>query len=85
MSAGHILVVDDEPSMRRYLQTVLELDSYRVTTAANGDEALEQVQKWSPDLVLLDMVMPLARRLGDLAAHSGSTALHEGRDVVVRS
>ena len=58
MSAGHILVVDDEPSMRRYLQTVLELDSYRVTTAANGDEALEQVQKCSPDLVLLDMVMP---------------------------
>lgn len=58
MSAGHILVVDDEPSMRRYLQTVLELDSYQVTTAANGDEALEQVQKCPPDLVLLDMVMP---------------------------
>ncbi len=36
MSAGHILVVDDEPSMLRYLQTVLELDSYRVTTASNG-------------------------------------------------
>ena len=29
MSTGHILVVDDEPSMLRYLQTVLELDSYR--------------------------------------------------------
>jgi DNA-binding NtrC family response regulator len=58
MSVGHILVVDDEPSMRRYLQTVLELDSYRVTTASNGEEAIEQVQKGSPDLVLLDMVMP---------------------------
>lgn len=58
MSVGHILVVDDEPSMRRYLQTVLELDSYQVTTASNGEEAVEQVQKSSPDLVLLDMVMP---------------------------
>ncbi len=58
MSAGHILVVDDEPSMRRYLQTVLELDSYQVTTASNGEEALEKVQKQAPDLVLLDMVMP---------------------------
>src|ERR1035437_2395274 len=58
MSAGHILVVDDEPSMLRYLQTVLELDSYRVTTACNGAEAVEKVQRVSPDLVLLDMVMP---------------------------
>jgi len=58
MSVGHILVVDDEPSMRRYLQTVLELDSYQVSTASNGEDAIEQVQKSSPDLVLLDMVMP---------------------------
>src|ERR1035437_1081933 len=58
MSAGHILVVDDEPSMLRYLQTVLELDSYKVTTACNGAEAVEKVQRVNPDLVLLDMVMP---------------------------
>ena len=58
MSAGHILIVDDEPGMRRYLQTVLELDSYRVSTAANGEEAVEKVQREKPDVVLLDMVMP---------------------------
>ena len=58
MSAAHILVVDDEPGMRRYLQTVLELDAYRVSTAANGEEALSKVQKDQPDVVLLDMVMP---------------------------
>ena len=34
MSAGHILVVDDEPGMRCYLQTVLELDAYKVSTAS---------------------------------------------------
>jgi len=66
MSTGHILVVDDEPSMLRYLQTVLELDSYRVSTASNGLEAVEKVQRDSPDLVLLDMVMPGADGLETL-------------------
>ena len=66
MSAGHILVVDDEPSMLRYLQTVLELDSYRVSTASNGLEALDKVQRDTPDLVLLDMVMPGADGLETL-------------------
>jgi DNA-binding NtrC family response regulator len=58
VSATHILVVDDEPGMRRYLQTVLELDSYRVSTAADGEEALSKIQRDQPDVVLLDMVMP---------------------------
>lgn len=58
MTQPTILVVDDEPSMRRYLQTVLELDSFRVSTASNGIEAIEKVQAHKPDLVLLDVVMP---------------------------
>ncbi|MGD0931884.1 MAG: sigma-54 dependent transcriptional regulator [Candidatus Korobacteraceae bacterium] len=66
MSTSHILVVDDEPSMLRYLQTVLELDSYRVSTASNGIEAVDKVQRDSPDLVLLDMVMPGADGLETL-------------------
>ena len=58
VSAGHILIVDDEPGMRRYLQTVLELDAYKVSTASNGEEAIDKVRRDRPDLVLLDMVMP---------------------------
>ena len=58
MSTGHILIVDDEPGMRRYLQTVLELDAYKVSTASNGEEAIDKVQRDQPDVVLLDMVMP---------------------------
>ena len=58
VSAAHILIVDDEPSMRKYLQTSLELDSYQVSAAASGEEALEKVRHQTPDLVLLDLVLP---------------------------
>ncbi len=58
MSAGRILIVDDEPSMRRYLQTALELDSYLVDTAASGEEAVEKVRQNTPDVILLDLVLP---------------------------
>src|SRR4051812_48550038 len=55
----NILVVDDEPSMLRYMQTLLESDNYRVETAANGNEALRRMeQNPGPDLVLLDLLMP---------------------------
>jgi two-component system, NtrC family, response regulator AtoC len=58
-SAANIMVVDDEPSMLRYLQTLLEVDSYQVTTARSGVEALKQVRTGvNPDLVLLDLLMP---------------------------
>jgi two-component system response regulator AtoC len=58
MNAGHILIVDDEPSMRKYLQTSLELDSHQVSAAASGEEALEKVRQKAPDVVLLDLVLP---------------------------
>jgi two-component system, NtrC family, response regulator AtoC len=58
-TTSSILVVDDEPSMVRYLQTLLEMESYKVDTAPNGRAALEKVrQDPPPDLVLLDLLMP---------------------------
>ena len=57
-TSGNILVVDDEPSMLRYLQTLLEVDSYCVSTASSGVEALACVQREpAPDVVLLDLLM----------------------------
>ena len=59
MNAASILVVDDEPGMLKYLQTLLEVDSYRVTPARSGPEALDVAQhEPGPDLVLLDLLMP---------------------------
>lgn len=56
---ANILVVDDEPGMLRYLQTLLEVDSYEVSTAKSGREALTRLESEPvPDLVLLDLLMP---------------------------
>jgi len=54
-----ILIVDDSPEIQRYLRALLELDSYKVETAANGDDALHSLRHaCAPDLVLLDLQMP---------------------------
>jgi DNA-binding NtrC family response regulator len=54
-----ILVVDDEPSMLRYLQTVLEADGYRVEAVGSGPEAVARIQRDpAPNVVLLDVIMP---------------------------
>jgi DNA-binding NtrC family response regulator len=54
----NILVVDDEPQMVNFLRTVLEAVSYKVETAANGQAAVERIQKEPlPDLVLMDVAM----------------------------
>jgi len=53
-----ILVVDDEPRMRRFMQMNLDLEGYRVIEAGNGLEALNRVRENLPDMVLLDVMMP---------------------------
>ena len=53
-----ILVVDDEASIRRILETRLSMIGYNVVTACDGTEALELFPNCSPDLVVLDVMMP---------------------------
>jgi two-component system response regulator AtoC len=53
-----VLVVDDEPSIRKYLQTLLQVEGFQVDAVASGAEALEHVQSDSrPDFVILDVLM----------------------------
>ena len=58
MSAGRILVVDDEPQIRRIMRTTLTGAGYEVDDAKTGEAALEKVREFRPDLVLLDINMP---------------------------
>src|SRR5207245_11356856 len=54
-----VLVVDDEPSIRKYLQTLLEVDGFEVETVSSGKDALEKVNKGErPDFIILDVLMP---------------------------
>ena len=58
MSAGKILVVDDDPQIRRVMKATLVAQHYEVVEARTGEEALEIVPRDMPSLVLLDMNMP---------------------------
>ncbi len=55
----HILVVDDVPSICSLVATILRDEGYQVTTARNGQEALRCIAAQAPDLVLLDLQMPV--------------------------
>ena len=53
-----ILVIDDEPSIVKYLEAVLEDHGYDTVSASDGNEGLEKVRTERPDLVCLDITMP---------------------------
>jgi serine phosphatase RsbU (regulator of sigma subunit) len=59
MAVPRVLIVDDEPFNLDYLQQELEGDGFQILTAANGQEALERVASDAPDLILLDIMMPV--------------------------
>lgn len=58
-SGKRILVVDDDRNLRKIIQTNLELAGYDVSTAPNGEEAMQLLDVMQPDLVVLDVMMPL--------------------------
>jgi two-component system KDP operon response regulator KdpE len=58
MSTARILVVDDDPQIRRVLRTALVAQGYEAVDARNGEEAIERMREDKPDLVILDVNMP---------------------------
>ena len=58
MSAGRILVVDDDPQIRRVMKATLVGHGYEVIEARTGEDALETIPREQPNLILLDMNMP---------------------------
>jgi CheY-like chemotaxis protein len=72
-----ILVADDNPASRELLRDALELRGFRVIEASDGREALNKLQEGPPDLVLLDIQMPLLDGFAVLKAARASDRLHE--------
>lgn len=58
MSSAKILVVDDEPQVRRVMRATLTAEGYTILEARNGEEALEVFRAQPPDIILLDVNMP---------------------------
>ncbi len=67
-NAPRVLVVDDDEAIRLVCVTTLHHDGCEVLEAANGQEALELALQWEPDLVLLDISMPVLDGFGLAAA-----------------
>lgn len=55
---ANILIVDDDPDVREAVKIILETQPYELIFASNGEECLEQVKKNTPDLIILDLLMP---------------------------
>jgi two-component system KDP operon response regulator KdpE len=65
MSSARVLIVDDEPQIRRVMTTALAANGYEAYEARTGEEAVQALRDDNPDLILLDMNMP---GMGGMAA-----------------
>lgn len=77
---ANILVVEDDKDLNNAYTIILESQGYTVESAFDGKEALEKLQSFEPDLILLDLLMPIMGGLEflkhfDLAAHSNVKVL----------
>jgi len=70
-----ILIIEDQPQMRRNLATILEMENFQVIAAENGQRGLELARREKPDLVICDVMMPELDGYGVLQALRAETAL----------
>jgi len=58
MAENKILIVDDDPNIRKSLQVILQKEGFITRAVSNGEKAIDEVKKDSPDLILLDLALP---------------------------
>ena len=80
MSPARVLIVDDEPQLRRVMRTALAANAYEPFEARTGEEALEALREFHPDVILLDMNMP---GMGGMAACREIRAVSEVAIIVL--
>jgi len=75
-----ILIADDEPHMRRFLELSLKKGCFEFLFATNGQEAIDQASQNQPDMIVMDVTMPV---MDGLAALSELKRLDETREIPV--
>ncbi|AKU92909.1 response regulator [Vulgatibacter incomptus] len=86
-----MLIVDDDPDLLSLMAETLDLEGYRVDTSTNGVRALDAVEKVMPDLILLDMKMPVmdgaefAKRFREAHDHEAPIVIVTAADNAHRS
>ena len=92
--SGRVLVVEDEDTIGRILTEALADEGFEVRRARNGSEALEVLRRWVPQLILLDLMMPVMdgwtfraaqQRLGEGVADVPVIILSAARETSVRT
>ncbi|MBV9487651.1 MAG: response regulator transcription factor [Frankiaceae bacterium] len=83
MSTPHVLVVEDDPSVRGLLQTLLTAEGYDVATASDGLAGLVKASRRKPSLILLDLMMPDLGGIRVLEEMGGDPALADVPVIVV--
>lgn len=53
-----VMIVDDDDSVREFLEFIVKKEGFRVATAADGEEGISRIQQAMPDLVILDLMLP---------------------------
>lgn len=74
-----VLVVDDEEGIQQTLREVLDIEGYEVVVASNGRQALDIISRWLPDVIVLDLMMPV---MSGRAFREAQLALPDGGDGV---
>lgn len=59
MSVAKLFIIEDDPDLNYAYRTILTKEKHEVRTAYNGDEALDSLRNFEPDLILLDLLMPV--------------------------
>jgi two-component system, chemotaxis family, chemotaxis protein CheY len=72
-----VLVVDDDKDIRDLLSDALRAEGYSVLSARHGAEALERLRACRPDLILLDLMMPVMDGLAFMAAKDSDPVIHD--------
>lgn len=83
--APTVLIVDDDPAIRKLLVEVLSLEGYPTETAVNGEEALTLLAHSAPRLILLDLLMPVVDGRGVVTQLEADADLRSKHKIILIS